>query len=265
MNIYLHELKAYRKSTIIWTLSLIGIVVLFLSMYPSIAKDAEQFSKLLEDFPVEVRKAIGLSLDSFFSVIGFFSYGFLYVKLAGAIQAMNLGTSILSKETREKTADFLLSKPVSRTKIVTSKLLAAITSLFITNVFFLITTFVMVSIVKTKEYDGNALFMIAITLLFIQLMFVALGFITSVLFPRIKSVISVSLGTVFAFFAIGMVGSATGDEPLRYITPFNYYDTTYIAENLSYEIPFLVLTVSFFILAIVASYIIYKKKDVSAL
>ena len=48
MNIFLHELKANRKSTIIWSISLIMIVVLFMSFYPSFAKDAEEFTKIME-------------------------------------------------------------------------------------------------------------------------------------------------------------------------------------------------------------------------
>ena len=115
MNMFLHELKAYRKSTIIWTCSLIALVVLFLSMFPTFSKEADAFKEIMEGFPEPVRKALGLSVDSMSSILGFYSYIFLYITLCGAIQAMNLGTSIVSKEVREKTADFLLTKPVTRT------------------------------------------------------------------------------------------------------------------------------------------------------
>jgi ABC-2 type transport system permease protein len=262
MNIFLHELKAYRKSTMIWTLSLVALAVLFLSMFPSFSKDAEEFKKLLEGFPVELRKAIGLSVDSIATLVGFFSYAFLYLKLAGAIQAMNLGTSILSKESREKTADFLLTKPVTRTKVVTSKLLAALVSLVITNIIFIAATLVTASIVADNDFNREVLFLIAISLFFIQLMFMALGLIISVIFPRIKSVISVSLGTVFGFFMLGMISSTTDDKVLRYMTPFNYFDSAYITENISYETSFIISGILFMISAVVGSYYLYAKKDV---
>jgi ABC-2 type transport system permease protein len=262
MNIFLHELKAYRKSTMIWTLSLVALVVLFLSMFPSFSKDAEEFKKLLEGFPVELRKAIGLSVDSIATLIGFFSYAFLYLKLAGAIQAMNLGTSILSKESREKTADFLLTKPVTRTQVVTSKLLAALVSLVITNIVFIAATFMMASIVAGDDFNKEALFLISISLFFLQLIFMALGIVISVIFPKIKSVISVSLGTVFGFFMLGMISSTTEDEALRYLTPFNYFDSTYITEHAGYETSFLVTGALVIIAAVSASYYLYGKKDV---
>jgi ABC-2 type transport system permease protein len=262
MNMFLHELKAYRKSTVIWTLSLVALMVLFLSMFPSFSKDAEEFKKLLEGFPVELRKAIGLSVDSIATLIGFFSYAFLYLKLAGAIQAMNLGTSILSKETREKTADFLLTKPVTRVQVVTSKLLAAFVSLVITNIVFITATFVMASIVSVDAFNKEALFLIAISLFFLQLMFMALGIVVFAMFPRIKSVITVSLGTVFGFFMLGMISSTTKDEALRYLTPFNYFDSAYITKHAGYETSFLITAAIFIIAAVVASYYLYSKKDV---
>lgn len=264
MNMFLHELRAYRKSTIIWTCSLVAIILLFFSIFPSIAKEAEQFKKLMEGFPEAVRKAIGLSLENIGSILGFYSYVFLYISLCGAIQAMNLGTSIVSKEVREKTADFLLTKPVTRTQIMTSKLLAALTSLVITNVVYVAAATTMASLVEIKEYSTKIFLMISLTLFFLQLIFLALGIIISVVASKIKSVLPISLGTVFAFFIISMLASTTEEDALRYISPFKYFDPAYIVKNSSYEASYMIVAIGFIITAITASYLIYCKKDIHA-
>ncbi len=264
MNMFLHELKAYRKSTIIWTCSLISFVVLFFSMFPAFSKEVETFKKLMEGFPEPVRKALGLSVDSMSSILGFYAYIFLYITLCGAIQAMNLGTSIISKESSGKTVDFLLSKPVTRSKIITSKLIAAIACLIITNAAYLVVASVMASIVKTVDYSYKTFFMISITLFFVQLMFLSLGVIISVVASKIKSVIPISLGTVFAFFFIGMIASTTADGALQYITPFKYFDANYIIKNSSYDTTFIIIEIAFIIVAITASYFVYSKKDIHA-
>jgi ABC-2 type transport system permease protein len=264
MNMFLHEMKAYRKSTIIWTCSLITLVVLFLSLFPSFSKEAQAFKEIMKGFPEPVRKAMGLSVDSMSSILGFYSYMFLYTTLCGAIQAMNLGTSIVSKEVRAKTADFLLTRPVTRSKIMTSKLMAALTCLVITNVIYLLASSIMVSFVATEKYSYKIFFMISITLFFVQLMFLALGIIISVLIPKIKSVLPISLGTVFAFFIIGMFIATTGDDAMRYITPFKYFDANYIQKNSSYEVSFIIIGIGFIVAAITASYFVYSKKDVHA-
>ena len=263
MNMFLHELKAYRKSTIIWTCSLAAVVILFLSMFPAFSRDAAEVKKILEGFPEVVRKAFGISSD-ITSILSFYSYIFLYIILCGAIQAMNLGTSIISKEVREKTADFLLTKPVTRSEIITAKLLAVFTSLAITNVIYLIVSSSMALAVKVEAFSMKIFLMISITLFFVQLIFMAIGVIVSVILPKVKSVISISLGTVFGFFIINMFGSVIGEEAIRYITPFKYYDTAYIMKNGSYEASFMILEIILIIVAITASYRIYMKKDIHA-
>jgi ABC-2 type transport system permease protein len=264
MNIFLHELRAYSKSTTIWTISLIIMVVLFLSIFPTFAKDAEEYQKLLEGYPEAVRKAIGLELNTVFTILGFYSYSFLYITLCGAIQAMNLGTSIVSKETREKTADFLLTKPVTRSNIMTSKLLAALTSLMITNIVFIIASYVMASQVSTEAYSNKGLFLISFSLFLIQLIFIALGLIISVIARKIKSVLTVSLSTVFTFFIISMISSASGDGAKRYLSPFEYFDTAYIIEHSRYESSFLAVGMGIIVVAVMASYYVYTKKDIHA-
>jgi len=262
MNMFLHELKAYRKSTIIWTCSLVALVVLFLSMFPAFSKEATAFKEIMKGFPEPVRKSLGLSVDSMSSILGFYSYMFLYTTLCGAIQAMNLGTSIISKEVRAKTADFLLTRPVTRGAVMTSKLMAALTCLVITNLIYLASSSIMASVVATEKYSYKIFFMISITLFFVQLMFLALGIVISVLVPKIKSVLPISLGTVFAFFIIGMFVATTGDDAMRYITPFKYFDANYILKNTSYEISFIITEIGFIAFAITASYFVYYKKDV---
>lgn len=264
MNIYFHELRAYRNPMFIWTFSLIALVILFMSMFPSISQDVEVFKELMEGFPETVRKAIGLEIDGFGTILGFYSYIFIYLNLCGAIQAMNIGTSIVSKEVRDKTADFLLTKPVSRTKILTSKLMAALTTLILTNVLFIAAASIMASLVKTEAYSSKIFFMISISLFFVQLIFLSLGIIISVIVPKIKSVLTVSLGTVFTFFIIGMLVSTTGDEAKRYLSPFKYFDTTYIIKNSSYETSFLLVGIGIIIVALVTSFIVYSKKDIQA-
>lgn len=264
MNIFLHELKAYRKSTILWTFSLSALVIIFLSIYPAFTKDVALMKKMLEGYPIELRLALGMVMDNFFSLVGFYSFIFLYVKLCGSIQAMNIGTSIISKEVRDKTADFLLSKPISRRTIMTAKLLAALTSIIVSDAVYLIVACVMASVVKTEPYSVKIFLMISVTLFFIQLMFMSLGVLVSVIVPKIKSVISVSLGVVFGFFILNMFNSVFGEKAIRFLTPFKYFDTAYIIQNSAYETPYVIVGLVFVIAAIWASYFIYAKKDIHA-
>jgi len=261
MNIFLHELKAYRKSIIIWSLSMAALAALFISIFSATAGDIEAFKNVLSSMPEVLRKALSIYVDSIATLQGFYSFVFVYVVLCGAIQAMNLGASIVSKEIREKTADFLLTKPVNREGILTAKILAAFFSLIITNVIYLIITVSMTLTVKS-EFSMKIFLMISATLFFVQLIFMAIGILVAVVAGKIKSVISISLSTVFGFFIISSLGSVLGDEAVRYISPFKYFDSAYILKNAAYETQFIVIEIIFIIIAITLSYFIYKKKDI---
>jgi ABC-2 type transport system permease protein len=238
------------------------IIVLFMSFYPSFAKDAEEFQKIMEGYPEAIRNALGFSLGSFFTILGFYCFPLSFITLCGAIQGMNLGTSIVSKEVREKTADFLLTKPVTRTTVLTAKLMAAFISIILTNIIYLAVTITMAYQVKTEDFSLKILIMLSLTMFFIQLIFLAIGVIVSVIVPRIKSVLTVSLTSVFAFYFLGMFSSTTGEEAKRYISPFKYFNTAYIIKQASFESTFLIVGAVIIILAITASYFVYAKKDI---
>lgn len=265
MNMYLHELRSLRKSTILWTCALVAIAALYLSLYPGVAKDAEDFKKLLGGYPPAVRAMLGINLDYITSMLGFYSFTFSFIALCGAIQGMNLGVSVLSRESRERTADFLLVKPVSRASIVTAKLLAAFTVLLATDLVFYAAASILANAVKTSDFSNKLFFMVNLTLLFLQLIFLALGVGISVLFQKLKSVLPLSLGVVFGLYIVGaLVVTGTNDEAARYISPFKYFDTAYILQHSAYEASYLITGAVIVAVAVIATYTIYMKKDIHA-
>lgn len=265
MNMYLHELKSLRKSAFIWTCVLIALAALYLSIYPSMASDAADFKKLLSGYPASVRAMLGINLDYITSFLGFYSMIFSFIILCGAIQAMNLGVSILSKESRERTADFLLVKPVSRSSIVSAKLLAAFTAILVTYIVFFAVTSIMANTIKISDYNGKLFFMINLTMFFIQLIFLAIGMFVSVFFNKIKSVLPISLGVVIGLYMIGAVLATGKDNDLaRFLSPFKYFDITYIIKNATYEPRYIICSIIIIVVAVVSTYIIYIKKDIHA-
>lgn len=265
MNMFWHELKSLRKSTIIWTCALIALAALYLALYPSMAQDAEDFKKLLGAYPPTVRAMLGINLDYITSILGFYSMAFSFVALCGAIQAMMLGTSVLSKETRERTADFLLVKPVSRRSIVSAKLLAAFTALLFTNIVFYGVTALLANLVKTADFSNKLFFLITLTLFFIQLIFLAIGAAVSVFFKKLKTVLPLSLGVVFGLYLIGaIIATGKDDQAARFISPFKYFDTSYIIQHARYEIPYLIAGAAIVVIGIAISYIVYIRKDIQA-
>lgn len=263
MNIFMHELKAYRKSIIMWACSMTILAVVYILLFKGLGNDIENFKSFLYNMPDVIKKSFNILIDSISTLEGFYSFVFSFVVLCGAIQAMNLGTAIVSKEVRDRTVDFLMTKPVSRISIMTSKLMAAFSVLVITNVIYLGFT-ISAAIAVVGAFNIKKFFMISLTMFFVQLIFMALGILISVIAGKIKSVISVSLGTVFGFYILGSLGSFLGEERVRYFSPFRYFDTAYIIKHTAYETSFAVIGIALIIAAIAGSYLVYLKKDIYA-
>ncbi len=265
MNIYLYELKDQRKSALIWLGSLTGLVAMFFAIYPSIASDAADFKELMSHYPAVVREMLGINLDYITSLLGYYSMIFSFILLCAAIQAMNLGVSILSKENRERTADFLLVKPVSRTAIVSAKLLSSFTSIVLIDAVYFLATYVLADFVKTENYSWRILFLMNLSMFFTQIIFWAMGILISLFFQKIRNVLPISLGFVFGFYMGGaLLAVGKSEKILRFLSPFKYYDLSYIMKHSGYEIRYLILGVFIVTVCIALSYILYNKKDIHA-
>lgn len=264
MNVFLREIRAYRRSTIIWIASLCGIIVVYMALYPAFTTDIAATRQILSSFPEALRRALNLSLSNFFTVYGFYGYLLGFAILAGSIQAMNLGTGVISKEVSGKTADFLLSKPITRSRVVSAKLAAALMMLVLTNVVFSAVSYLAAMVVAKEPFAAGTFFLMSLTLFLVQLIFLALGALFAVSLPKVKSVISVTLPTVFAFYIIGTLGDILGNDKVRYISPFKFYDTNYIINHSSIESRYLLIEVAIVVVAVALSYWIYVKKDVRA-
>ena len=124
--IYRHEFRTRLKSVVTWSLSVTALVFVFFSFFPVFAEQAALMNQMLAKFPKELLLAFGMGSMDYSKVLGFMTFYFLFIQLCLAIQAGNYGFGLVSIEENELTADFLLTKPVSRPQILTGKLLAAV-------------------------------------------------------------------------------------------------------------------------------------------
>ncbi|MHB1385217.1 MAG: ABC transporter permease subunit, partial [Bellilinea sp.] len=189
MNIYMHELKTKMKSVLIWSVSISALILVFMSMFQSFSSTTVSVNQLMASFPEELLIAFGMVDMDWSTVLGFYGLLFVFTQICLAIQAANYGFSLVSIEETEWTADFLLSKPVGRPNIMTSKLLAAITELAITQAVVWISSFVFITIFSGgKDYQTEALVSLLLTMSIFQLFFLATGMVISLLVKRIRSV-----------------------------------------------------------------------------
>ena len=264
MNIYLHELRTYWKSTLIWIVSLGAGTLFMFSMYPAFSMNASALSDALKNYPLMIQLAFGLMIDQIGSVGGFYSFIVTVLTLIGSVQAMTLGISVLSKETTGRTAEFLLTKPVTRACVAWAKFLSVFTCILVTGGLFIAMSAVGALAASEARFQMKPILLMALSFFFVQTMFLALGFALAALVPKIRSVLPVSLTSVFAFFALGAIAAMLENEKLYYLSPFRYFETRYILLTSSYRASFALAAALMVLISVVTGFAVFIRRDVRA-
>ncbi len=264
-NIYRHEFRTRLKSVVIWSLAVTLLLGFYFSLFPVFADQAALMNQMLAKFPPEMRAAFGLDRMDLSTVLGFYSFIFLFAQLCLAIQASNYGFGLVSIEESELTADFLLSKPVSRTQVLTSKLLAALTSLTITNGVVWLSSFAAISLFRgEREYELRPLLLLLLSIVIFQLFFLSVGLVVSLLVKRVRSVTPYALGLGFGAYVLSAFSGVFGVVALELITPFKHIDAAYIVQHGAYDTPLVLLNTAVSLVSLAASYWLYVRRDIPA-
>lgn len=263
MNIYKYEFKTKLGSVLIWSASLSALILLFMSLFQSFAKETSLVNDLMKSFPQELLIAFGMTDMDWSSILGFFGLIFVFSQICLAVQAANYGFALVSIEETEWTADFLLAKPVGRSQIMTSKLLAALTSLAITDVVLCISSILFMSIFSQgQEIPTKPITLLLLSIPVFQLFFLTVGMLISLMVKRVRSVTPFSMGLVFGLYILNAFGDMIGEKSFEVISPFNHFTPSYIIKHVSWDIPMVMISVVIIVIAIVGSYMLYSKRNI---
>ena len=266
MNVFRFELRRAWLSVAIWTLIILGLLGgLIIGALPAFLESRAGVEGMLANFPPAFRAAFGMQMDNLFSFGGFYAFGFLYFSLFGAIMAATIGLDLFSREKREKCMDFLLTKPRTRSRLFLEKLLAALTLLLASNV-----CFVAESLALYRAYApaplmiGHAL-LAASSLLLTELLFLSIGAVTAVLARKIRSVSGLATAIGFAGFLLSALHSLLEEEKLRFITPFQYYETSKAFFDGAFEPKYALVGAGLTLALMIIAYARYTRADIPAL
>lgn len=267
MIVFNYEFKMLRKSIFLWVLAVATFCILYTSFFPTFGSDAELLDKILENYPEEMLKAFGMNTGLSLSTLpGYFAFVFMFVQILLAIQASNYGFSILSIEERDLTADFLMTKPVSRTEIIASKFLAVVAALTITNVATWVFGFLALEIFKDgKSYDLSDMVVLFSSIVLFQLFYLTVGMLISVSVKKIRSVISYSMALAFGTYMINAIRGMIDSDILGWFTPFYHFEPNYILANGAYDTSTALVSVVIIVIAFIGTYILYLKRNIHSL
>ena len=261
MTILLHELKRNRLSLLVWTVALAFMLGVCIVIYPEMSEQMGEISDMFANMGA-FSDAFGMDQLNFGEFMGYFGVECgNTLGLGGAFFAAILGISALSKEERDHTAEFLLTHPISRNRIVWGKLLAVILQIFALNlVVAAVTTAGILAIDANADAGKMALLLLAYFIMQIEIAAITFGISA---FIR-RGGLAVGLGLAVGFYFMNLIANLTDDLAfLKYLTPFGYTDGGAIIESGSIESKYLIPGLVFTVLGMAAAFWQYRKKDIS--
>ena len=125
-SVFAKTLRDSRRALLWWSLGLVGLVSMMVSVYPSVHRNTS-LNKLIQDYPKALKAfiAFGGTVD-YTSAAGYLGSEVfsLMVPLLLLIAAIGAGARAVAGEEEQGTLDLLLANPISRRRLALEKLAA---------------------------------------------------------------------------------------------------------------------------------------------
>jgi ABC-2 type transport system permease protein len=264
MNIFLREMKANRKSLIIWCIGLFLMIAGSMSKYSAYSGTDVSINNLIAQMPKSIKSITGMGSFDLSKASGYFGVLYLYLVIIAAIHASMLGANIFSKEERDKTSEFLFVKPVSRNKIMAAKMFAAFVNILIFNILALIYSIALVGYYGKGEAVTGDIIKLMIGMFILQLMFMLLGTGTAAVSNRPKAASPAATGILLvSFFLYILIDLNKNLEIFKYLTPFKYFDAKNLMYGGRFEPVFLILSAVIIAILFCITYVFYQRRDLN--
>lgn len=260
MTLVKHELRQGRLSFIVWTASIGFLLAICIVLFPKMKSQMDSVSDMFASMG-SFSEAFGMDRLSFGTLTGFYSVECGNILgLGGAFYASLIAAGMLSKEEKDKTAEFLLTHPVSRGKIITGKLIAVFVQITAMNVIiFALAIGSIAAIGEEIPWKEIGLMHLAYYILQLELAGICFGISA---FIR-KGSAGVGLGIAVMMYFLNLVANiADVADFLKYITPFGYCEGADIVSDGKLDGTLIAVGALVGICGIALAYLKYTKKDI---
>lgn len=233
MNIFKRELRAGLKPFVFWMIGMFLLCYVGIIKYQSYTTSGSM-TELLNSFPRIVLAVMGVIGVDIGTLGGYTALLFYYVLVCAVIYAVHLGASAITRESVDKTYEFVFTKPCSRSRVLGMKMLASYAYLLLFCVFNGLFAIMATGYLKTSVNIAPQIWFCVLTVLLIGAMFVALSaFLASITKRPDKGMLYGNLAFLYAFILGVVYNMLENPGILKLIAPFNYFSSAdLVAEKL---------------------------------
>ena len=260
MTIVKHELRQGKMAFFIWTASIGFLIATCIFLFPEMKGEMDGVSDIFASMG-SFTAAFGMDRLNFGTLTGFYAVECGNILgLGGAFYAAFCAVSILSKEEKDRTAEFLLTHPVSRRRIVTEKLLAVLIQTTLMNLLIYALSVGSIAVIGEEiPWKELNLLHLAYYLLQIELGGICFGISACLR----KGSVGIGLGISTGMYFLNLIANiAEVADFLKYITPYGYAEGADIVTNGCLDGKMVAIGMTIAAVGIVLAYLQYCRKDI---
>ncbi len=264
-NLFSKEMRRNALSLMIWMIVITVLISVTMSAYPEFLKNQSKVIAMMSLFPKGLLQFKGVSnISDLLSVLGFYSVNnVIYMMVLGSVFAIVLSSNILLKEEYEKTAEYLLTRPISRSEIFISKIAVLLLNIILINLVATLAGYISLEVFKNEPYSIRSFLILSTYTLLLNLLFGAIGLFISTLVKRAKPITSFSIGLVLIFYFIFTISKiAESVSRIGYLSPFKYANMDAINPNYTLDLWHLIYFIGCSSMLVFLSYRLYIRKDI---
>lgn len=264
-NLFLMEMRKNALSLILWMIVISILISVTMSAYPAFLKNQSKVIAMMSILPKGLLQFKGVSnISDLLSVLGFYAVNnVIYMMVLGSVFAIVLSSNILLKEEYDKTAEYLMTRPISRSEIFVGKLAVILLNVLILNLVAIVVGFISLEIFKNDPFNIKSFLILSAYTLLLNLLFASIGLFISTLVKRAKPITSFSIGLVLIFYFIFTISKiAESVSKIGYLSPFRYVNMEAINPTYTLDLWHLIYFIGCSSTLLGLSYRLYLRKDI---
>jgi ABC-2 type transport system permease protein len=262
-NLFLKELRDQRWSLLLWSLSLIGYVLVMCAVYPTIAESQTQLEQFIDSMPPAFKNYILGQAGDFFTPAGYLGARIfaLLSPLILLIFAVGAGSRSIAGEEDAGTLGLLLAYPLTRARSLTEKYLALIAAVTIVNLAHLVGLLIGVAAFDMDVTTGRLL-QASFSLWLLSVMGASLAFAAGGLGGRRGAATAAAAGILLITYLLDTIGLLVSSlEWLRELSFFYYYGGGQVMQHGLSGTHLTVLLVTIAV-CLAAAYPVFLRRDI---
>jgi ABC-2 type transport system permease protein len=260
-TIFLKELKRTRTGLIIWSV-IVGLVAsMGIMEYPVLKPNLNLVEDALDLIPKMGQLIFGVYNVNLNEPIGYYIVMYYWTGLIVFAHAIYTGASIISKESRDKTAEYLFTKPYAKSVIVTAKMYAAIVNILVVGFTATVLSLLAMIPINGESAVYGRVFASCAGMFITQGILLMLGLLCGALFKGYRAGVFSAAGVLLLSYCLMFFVQYIDAPQLSFLSPLTFFGVSDVAKN-GLGLINILLSAAIITLCVYFTQRLYAKKEV---